>query len=106
MKVLWISHLLPYPPHGGVRQRSYHLLRKTAESYDVHLVALYQHPHQPTKEKLAEAVSHFEQFCVAVDVFPMRTNQPLWKYGYVIPSSFIPSDWPSTIQSSKTFRPF
>ena len=42
MRILWLSHLAPYPPKGGVLQRSYHLLRESAVDNEVHLLAFYQ----------------------------------------------------------------
>lgn len=42
MKVLWLSHLIPYPPKGGVLQRSYNLLREISRYHDVTLVAFNQ----------------------------------------------------------------
>ena len=42
MRILWLSHLAPYPPKGGVLQRSYHLLREAAVGNEVHLLAFYQ----------------------------------------------------------------
>ncbi len=41
-RVLWLSHLVPHPPKGGVLQRSYHLLRAAAAAHDVDLVAFRQ----------------------------------------------------------------
>ncbi len=42
MKILWLSHVIPYPPKGGVLQRSYNILRETARRHDVHLLAFVQ----------------------------------------------------------------
>ena len=42
MRILWVSHLLPYPPKGGVLQRSYNLIRELARHHDVDLLALNQ----------------------------------------------------------------
>ena len=42
MKILWFSHIVPYPPKGGVLQRSHHLLRELAERNEVHLVSFVQ----------------------------------------------------------------
>ncbi|MDF1505352.1 glycosyltransferase [Roseisolibacter sp. H3M3-2] len=40
MRVLWLSHFVPYPPTGhGALQRSYHLLAQTASRHETHLVA-------------------------------------------------------------------
>ncbi|MEX2575826.1 MAG: glycosyltransferase family 4 protein [Halofilum sp. (in: g-proteobacteria)] len=41
-RVLWLSSLVPYPPKGGVLQRSYNLLRETARYHDVDLLAFNQ----------------------------------------------------------------
>ena len=41
MRILWLSHFVPWPPVGhGALQRSYHLLRAAAARHDVHLLAL------------------------------------------------------------------
>ena len=42
MKILWLSHLIPYPPKGGVLQRSYYLLKEVARYHDVDLLAFNQ----------------------------------------------------------------
>lgn len=42
MKILWLSHLIPYPPKGGVLQRAYHLLREAAKYHEVDLLAFHQ----------------------------------------------------------------
>ncbi len=44
MKVLWLSHLVPYPPKGGVLQRSYNLIREVARHCELHLLAFVQRP--------------------------------------------------------------
>lgn len=41
-KILWISHLLPYPPKGGVMMRSFHLIRELARYHDVDLFIINQ----------------------------------------------------------------
>lgn len=42
LKILWISHLVPYPPKGGVLMRSYHLVNELARYHDVDVFALNQ----------------------------------------------------------------
>ena len=37
MKILWLSHILPYPPKGGVMQRSYNLIKAIAKENEVYL---------------------------------------------------------------------
>src|SRR5262245_42353174 len=40
LRVLWLSHFVPYPPKGGCFQRSYNLIAQTGRRHDVDLIAL------------------------------------------------------------------
>jgi glycosyltransferase involved in cell wall biosynthesis len=42
MKILWLSHLVPYPPKAGVLLRSHHLVNELAKHHEVHLIAFNQ----------------------------------------------------------------
>jgi hypothetical protein len=42
MKILWLSHLIPYPPKGSVLQRSYHLLNELSKNNSIDLLAFHQ----------------------------------------------------------------
>jgi glycosyltransferase involved in cell wall biosynthesis len=42
MKILWLSHLVPYPPKGGVLQRTYNMIREVSKYHDITLVAFNQ----------------------------------------------------------------
>lgn len=42
MRILWLSHLIPYPPKGGVLQRSYNLIRELAKYHEIDLLAFNQ----------------------------------------------------------------
>ena len=42
MKILWLSHLVPYPPKGGVLQRTYNMIREVSKYHEVTLVAFNQ----------------------------------------------------------------
>lgn len=42
MKILWLSHLIPYPPKGGVFQRSYNLIKEMGKYHEITLVAFNQ----------------------------------------------------------------
>jgi polysaccharide biosynthesis protein PslH len=73
MRIVWLSHLLPYPPTAGVMMRSYYLLKALASHSEVHFVSLVQ-PRllQGSGESLAAAVSVAENelasFCASVTV--------------------------------------
>jgi polysaccharide biosynthesis protein PslH len=64
LRILWLSHLIPYPPKGGVLQRSHHLLCELAKYHGVDLLAFNQVPLMrplfPTVEAgMAEASEFF-----------------------------------------------
>ena len=74
MKILWLSHLVPYPPRSGVAQRSYGLLRELAKRNEVTLLAF----HQPALMRamsddpvgaLTEAIGHLGDVCAKVRIF-------------------------------------
>lgn len=42
MKLLWLSHLIPYPPKGGVLQRTYNMINEVSKYHEITLVAFNQ----------------------------------------------------------------
>lgn len=42
MKILWLSHLVPYPPKGGVSQRSYNMVKEIGKYHEITLIAFNQ----------------------------------------------------------------
>lgn len=72
MKVLWISHFVPYPPKGGMLSRSYNLLREVAKYHDVYLLAFVQKKPLITmftslESGLSEAKDHLSGICDGVE---------------------------------------
>lgn len=94
MKIFWLSHLVPYPPKGGVLQRSYHLLRELAATHEVYLLALIQEDLFKTcfadrDEGLREAHQHLSGFCEEVSFIPMTSEQGrLGRHGLALKSLF------------------
>lgn len=76
MRILWLSHIVPYPPKGGVLQRSYHLLRETALRHEVTLCSFVQE--RPLIQcfgelnaGLAESKIALEELCKVVHFLPI-----------------------------------
>lgn len=68
MRILWISHFLPYPPKAGLLQRGYHLIRELARHSDVDLLTFNQprllNPLMPPTVDAPAAAAHaLEDFC-------------------------------------------
>ena len=69
MKILMLTPYLPYPLLSGGQIRTYNLLKKLAENYDVTLFALIK------EESERQFISELEKYCVKVKVFK-RSKHP------------------------------
>jgi len=84
MKVLWLSHFIPYPPKGGVLQRGYHLLKQTAKYHEVHLLAFNQIDligplFKDVDSGVKEAEQHLNQFCETIEFLPIPCDESPFK---------------------------
>ena len=78
MKILWLSHFIPYPPKGGQLQRSHNLLKQVAKYYEVDLIALNQKIILPNKEDIEEATDALNEICNSVITFPIPSEKTKW----------------------------
>lgn len=83
MKILWLSHIVPYPPKGGVLQRSYHLLRELAQRNEVHLLSFIQREplvrmYGDIERGLTECRERLGSLCPVVRFIPIPSEQSRW----------------------------
>ncbi len=71
MNVLFLSQIVPYPPHGGVLQRGYNLVRELGREARVHLLAFVHPDVLPTEATCRESQVALGKFCEAVEYFPL-----------------------------------
>jgi glycosyltransferase involved in cell wall biosynthesis len=74
-RILWLSHFLPWPPMGGLMQRSYYLMREVARHHDVEVVAFRQQAHQADDAALAEAEAALSEFAHVAHVSDLPENR-------------------------------
>lgn len=106
MNILWLSHLVPYPPKGGALQRSYNLLKEVSRYHDVHLLAFVQ---QALVERsalslqagLSEASDHLSGFCRSVRFVPIPSEKRKTGRKSLLVKSFFTPD-PYTINWLKS----
>lgn len=108
LKILWLSHLVPYPPKSGVLMRSYHLLRELARYHDVDLFAFNQSRQlrshfTSVEEGLSAAQSHFSEFLRRMHVEPIPSESGRWGQQWLALSSLLRPD-PYTINWLKSQR--
>ena len=77
MRVLFISQLVPYPPHGGALQRGYHIIRELGRRASVHLMAFVHPDELPSPEAVAESKRVLQGMCEQVEYFPLWAKGPL-----------------------------
>lgn len=78
MRLLWLSHFIPYPPVGGARQRSYQLLRHVAASYEISLIA-FNLLNEPA-DRLAGYQGELQKCCARVEFWtlPVKWKGTCW----------------------------
>lgn len=89
MRVLWLSHLVPYPPAGGVVQRSFNLLREAARRHELHLAALDQPGIRRSGESLEDAEEALAAFCDSVTVFPIPTEGSRLRWWWLVATAYV-----------------
>lgn len=77
MKILWISHTLPFPPKTGVMQRNFNLLNEASKFADIDLIAVLKHHVLPDFD-LDLARRELSKICRNVDVveLPIENSKP------------------------------
>lgn len=80
MRILWLSHLVPYPPKGGVLQRSFYLLRELSKYHEVDLLAFNQKDliaplyNGDIERGLADAYEELSKICRDVKFFDIQCD--------------------------------
>jgi len=92
LRVLWLSHFLPYPPKGGALQRSHHLLRQMAGRHEVHLVALSQRAILRSHEDIAAAVDALNPLVASLRWFPIPTDGSRGRWAALVAATFFRGD--------------
>jgi polysaccharide biosynthesis protein PslH len=113
MRVLWASHIIPYPPKSGVHLRSYNLLKGVSARHEVDLIAFIQEPwlrvfYGSREQGLEECRRELGRLCRSVSFISIdNMNRPAGKLrtaleGLVLPTSYT-MRW---LQSSGSWRAF
>lgn len=76
-RILWLSHLLNWPPRGGVQQRSYYLMRELARYHDVEIIAFRQRAQQPDSASRQQAIDALKEFATVREVVDLPEDTTL-----------------------------
>lgn len=92
MRILWLSHLVPYPPKAGVLIRSHGLLRALARQFQIDLLAFNQPAlmrgcFQGVEQGLRESRAALGSFLRIIGIEDIPAERaPLLKYGVALAS--------------------
>lgn len=86
MKILFLSQIVPYPPHGGVLQRGYNLIRQLGQRNDVILLAFVHPDVLSSSATVEESRRELRKYCSNVEYFPLwpKKSPLVGKLGYVL----------------------
>jgi len=75
MRIAFVTQIVPYPPHGGVLQRGYNLLRELGRHHSVQLYAFHHPDELPPGESVERSREALSEFCELVEYFPLWPKQ-------------------------------
>lgn len=78
MKILFLSQIVPYPPHGGVLQRGYNILREIGKNFEVHLLAFLHPDILPSQALIEESRQELGKFCTNIEYFHLWPKKSLF----------------------------
>ena len=71
-RILFLCQTLPYPPDGGVKIRSFNILRLLSKTYDVSALCFVR---RGTVPDLESSVAALRKLAASVDAFPIEQEQ-------------------------------
>jgi sugar transferase (PEP-CTERM/EpsH1 system associated) len=75
MRILYVTQIVPYPPHGGVLQRGFNLLRELGKSHEVHLLAFHHPDELPNGEPVELSKRELGAFCADIEYFDLAPKK-------------------------------
>jgi glycosyltransferase involved in cell wall biosynthesis len=75
MRVAFVTQIVPYPPHGGILQRGYNLLRELGREHHVDLIAFHHPDEIPPGKAVEESKAALRALCASVEYFPLWPKQ-------------------------------
>ena len=90
-RLLWLSHFVIYPPHGGARIRSFHLFRELSQEFDIDLFMLDPRPKDSDGLDLQRERDELLKFAKHLVRFPLPGRTSLIRKGLFFGLSFFSS---------------
>lgn len=92
MNILWLSHLVPYPPKGGVKQRSYNLMKEISRYHELFVICFSQKSHQPTPGLRSDAIEGLSSVGTVIEDFTFDSDLSSVRKSFLVAKSLFTSD--------------
>ncbi len=80
MKILFLSHRVPYPPNKGEKIRAFNEIKYLSKSHEIHLLAFYDYPEE------IQYKNNLEPFCESVTLIPLIRWKQYFRAGFAMVS--------------------
>jgi len=80
-RLLFVSQVLPYPPDGGVKIRTYHILRLLAQRYNVTALCFFRSKGGALQVDVENSVAALSRFS-RVEAFPLPQDRSKLRLGW------------------------
>lgn len=108
MKILWLSHLVPYPPKGGVLQRSFNMVKEISKGNDLHLVCfvqsgMFSHVYPDMETAYSETKNALGEYCEKIEYLPIPCEESKFGKYFLALKSLVTID-PFTVNWLKSAK--
>ena len=105
MNILFLSPIVPYPPHGGVLQRNYNIIRQMSKHFNVYLMAFIHPDILTTQSSIKKSYLELKKICSEVEYFGLWPKKsPLHKLTAFSLGLFYPKPFSVFAYRSPIFR--
>jgi sugar transferase (PEP-CTERM/EpsH1 system associated) len=105
MKVLFLAQIVPYPPHGGVLQRGYNLIKELSSEATIHLLAFVHPDVLSTDASIEESRIALQKYCAQVEYFHLwPKTSPLHKMTALATAAMSSQPFSVIAHRSRSFR--
>lgn len=73
--ILWLTHLIPYPPTGGVTSRSFNLVKQLSSYNKIYMLGYFQRAMHPSANEVEQGILAMEEYCEKAQFSPIGSER-------------------------------
>jgi len=84
MKILWLSHFVPYPPKAGLLLRSYNMIKELSSSNQIDVIAFNQYNlmrtyYKDVSQGIKDSITELSHYCNVLDIVNIESDGSKFK---------------------------